>query len=105
MLFDLARTLVEIFIVIGDCVQSIVCPIERKMPIYLVNQILLERLFSKSRKLIHPSIEVFSLIVISESLIIVLDNLNERTHYLGEENNTDEHEYNSKDHFSGAEWI
>ena len=53
---------------------------------------------AESGKQCHPIIEIRPFVIVPHSVIIVLDDFNERTQDLGEENDTDEHEDDSHDH-------
>ena len=68
------------------------------MSINLIYKRFWERLVSKPCQSSHPGVQVRSFIIVTHSRIVVLDNLNERSHDLGEENDTNQHEEDSYEH-------
>lgn len=98
--------LIEILVVYLKTTQSIVSPVVRPMPIYLVNQSLRQRLTCEPDQEGHPIREVCILLVFPcDSVVVVLDDFDEGTHNLGEEYDTNKHEYNSHKHFRHTNWV
>ena len=53
---------------------------------------------AESCKQCHPIVKIRPFVIVTHSVIIVLDDFNERTQDLGEENDADQHEDDSHDH-------
>ena len=53
---------------------------------------------AESGKQCHPIVKIRPFVIVTHSVIIVLDDFNERTQDLGEENDADQHEDDSHDH-------
>ncbi len=97
--FDWARQGIEILVFLADTGKSVIVPVVREMVINLVNQTLWKRLvICESSQQSHPVVEFCTLVYCSHFLVIVGDDLNERTHNVWEEGDTAKHDKDSKDH-------
>ena len=74
------------------------------MAIYLVDQGFWKRFGCKPGQQLHPSVKVRPFIIIPHPLVIILDNLHERTHDTRERHNTNKHEQDTDDHFVDRDW-
>lgn len=97
-------TLAQIFVVNFHWVQSILIPEKWKVTINLIDKSWWKWLCCESCKKKSPVVKVRSITFIAHSLIIVLDNLDERTHDLWEANNTNKHVCNSDKDFIYGNW-
>ena len=98
-------TLVHELIILFHRVQSVISP---KVGIVLVNGVykgLAQGFVGKSREQGHPTIETRSHLLITHTLVITLDNLNERPNNLSEECNANEHENASNNLLISGDWI
>jgi hypothetical protein len=91
VVLDLFGTLVHVLVVNLHLIQSILAPVVREMTVNLVDEHGREWFTRESGKKEGPIVEIGAVTVIAHSLVVVLNNLNERTHDLRETNDTNEH--------------
>ena len=99
------RTLVQELIVFFHRFKSIVSPVITEMLIDLVDQLFRERLVCKPCQQCHPVIKFRSFVFRAHSSVIVLNNLDEVSHNLREENNTNQHDDDTKKHLNHRDRI
>jgi len=94
MLLDDQRALVQEFIVPLDVPESVTAPEEGEVPVNLVDQRCPKRLVlvCKSCQSHDPVVQIGALIVVAHPLVVVLNNLLERVHDVGEETDSTQHE-------------
>ena len=74
------------------------------MLVDLVHEIWWKCLFRKPTQQQHPVVELTAIFIVSHSCCIPLDDFDEGTHNLREENNTKEHEDDANELFSRGYW-
>lgn len=94
MLLDNKWALIQELVVLLNVSQSIARPEERKVSVDLVDQLGLQRLVlvCKSSQSHDPVVKVRTLIVVTHSLVVVLDDLLEGIHDVREETDSSQHE-------------
>lgn len=96
----LPGTLVEVLIVFVHSEEAVLCPVVGEVVVYLADELLVERSVRKSGEQGHPVVELGALVLIAHSLVVILDDFDERAHDLRKEHDTEENEDDSHEHLA-----
>ena len=97
---NLSWTLVQVLILFVHSKEAVLRPVVGEVIVDLANEFLVERPVGESCEQGHPVVEFGALVLVAHSLVVILDDFDERTHDLRKEDDSEEDEDDTDEHLS-----
>lgn len=100
IVLDSPRALVQVLVILPNALQPIRRQLVGKVPVDVGYEVLVKGFLGEPGQKIHPEVEVgLSTHFVAHLLVVALDDLDERPHYLREKHDPHQHVNNAHYHF------